>query len=704
MGPASFRVRDSEILMEKDGFRLIFRPLMALAGELSNPLSVELHASTAHVKYPEGKSKLVFEEWGPEAIVVTAEADGLSDNGLLVELRSSFEGFKSLLLFHFTYDPDKYFSESQEPYQYPQLREAEEFEYCAWSYPIHASGFKGLPRNIKVSQLIAEGAGSYAFLLPISNSGARGYVSRFEQGEFSILLNRMVAGAWSRVPLFAFATSSNPYRAVESAYESAFTLTGKHDVFRKNKALPEIFKYLGWCSWNACWRDPTEEKIVATFKSLLEKGITPGFALIDDGWQDEQDMRMKDLEPSVRKFPGGFEDVVAKLKSMGARYVGLWHTLNIHWRGIAKGSQLAERWGKHLIEAEGNLVPKPADSFDLFRDWYSKLREWGFDFVKVDNQSSVGYTYAGKIPVGEAAEVLHKGLEAAAYINSLEVLNCMAQQPENAFSWFRSTIARNCVDYIVPHKKSRNKLHLYFNAYNALFMSQIVWPDWDMFQSHDPWALQQAVARAVSGGPIYLTDEAGKSVAELVKPLAFTDGFLPLPEGPALPTKDILMHDPYNEAVPLKVFTKVSLSDVGVYGVVAAFNITKDDIPVKGSVSPFDAMLPDERYAVFEYFSEELWEKSVSFELNPMGVKLFIFAPCSDWLTLIGLKDIYIMPRGIDYAVVYEDEAFLKLREPGILVAKSKGKVIVEGGEPVQEEPLLKIRCSGQRIRLKLVR
>jgi hypothetical protein len=704
MSPASFRVRESEILMEKDGFKLVFRPLMALAGKLSNPLSTELHANTAYVKYPEGKGRLVFEEWGPESIVVTAEADGLSDDGLIVELRSSFEGFEKLLLFHFAHDPEKYFSESQEPYQYPQLRETEEFEYCAWSYPIHASGFKGLPRNIKVSQLIAEGAGSYAFLLPISNSGARGYVSRFERDEFSILLNRMVAGAWDRVFLFAFATSSNPYRAVESAYESAFTLTGRRDVLRKKKSLPEIFKYLGWCSWNACWRDPTEEKIVATFKSLLENSVTPGFALIDDGWQEEQDMRIKDLEPSVKKFPSGFKEVVDRLKSMGARYVGLWHTLNIHWRGVAKGSRLAEKWGKHLIEAEGNLVPNPADSFDLFRDWYSKLREWGFDFVKVDNQSSVGYMYAGKIPVEEAAEMLHKGLEAAAYINSLEVLNCMAQQPENAFSWFRSAIARNCVDYIVPHKKSRNKLHLYFNAYNALFMSQVVWPDWDMFQSHDPWALQQAVARAVSGGPIYLTDEAGKSVVEIVKPLAFSDGFLPLPDGPALPTKDILMRDPYNEAVPLKVFTKVSLSDVGVYGVVAAFNITKDDMPVKGIITPFDAMLPGEKHVVFEYFSEELREESFSFELNPMSVKLFILAPWSNWLTLIGLKNIYIMPRGIDFAVVYGDEAFLRLREPGILVAKTKGKVMVEGGELMQEEPLLKIRCCEQRIRLKLVR
>ncbi|MCS7104044.1 MAG: hypothetical protein NZ954_00575 [Thermofilaceae archaeon] len=695
-----FKVRGSEVIIERNGFRLVFKPRFSLTGELSDPISIEESVDALRVKYEKGEGRLLLSSFGSDVVGVVAEAEGYSSNGILVELRSRLEGFQQLLLFHFTYDPDKYFAETPEPYQYPQFREAGELEYSPWSFPVHTRSFDGLPSSLKISQFLAKGDKGYVFLLPISDSGARGYMSRVERGEFSILLNRLKEGSWNRTGVFVFSTSIDPYKAVESAYEAAFSLTGKLDALRKNKRLPEVFRYLGWCSWNACWREPTEEKVVTAFRTLLDKGVKPGFTLIDDGWQDEEDTRIRSLNPDPRKFPVGFAATVSKLKEMGSKYVGLWHTLNVHWRGIAKGSELAERWKEHLLEFHEHFAPDPGKSFYIFRDWYSKLRDWRFDFVKVDNQSSVGYTYAGRIPIEAAAKQLHEGLEAAAYVSSLEVLNCMSQQPENVFNWFRSAVARNCIDYIVPHKKSRNKLHLYFNAYNALFMSQVVWPDWDMFQSHDPWALQQAVARATSGGPVYLTDEPGKTVPDIVKPLAFTDGSLPLPDFPALPTEDTLMRDPYNEAVPLKVFTQVSVDGFGTYGLVAAFNINRDDSVVSGAVTPSDALLPEGRYWIYEYFSNELREGSAQFKLNPMDVKLFIIVPRASWLAPIGLREVYIMPRAIEHACVFDDEALLKVKEPGLLFAKTERKVKVDGGEILEEEPLLKVRCLSRVIRL----
>lgn len=694
-----------EILIEKVGFKFVFKPRLALAGEPSDPSSIELIPGAARVRFPEGVGMLHFIEHSAEATVVAAEVDGSSESGLIAELRARLEGFDKLLLYHFTYDPDRYFQEAPEPYKYPQLREAGEFEYCPWSYPIHASGLDGLPRNLKISQMLGKSAGNYIFILPVSNAGARSYLSKFERGEFSVMLHSAASIQWKRALLLVLSVSPSPYRAVEAAYTAAFTLLGKPEALRRRKRLPDVFRYLGWCSWNACWREPTAEKVLAAYKSLLDKGVKAGFALIDDGWQDEETapwpgQRIRRLLPDERKFPAGFAPLLDKLRQLGAKYVGLWHTLNVHWGGVAKDSELARRWREQLIELNNHLVPNPDRTFELFEDWYSELRRWGFDFVKVDNQSFIGYAYMGRIPVEEAARKLHEGLEAAAHINSLDVLNCMAQQPENTFNWPRSTVARNCVDYIVPHRKSRDKLHLYFNAYNALYMSQVVWPDWDMFQSHDPWALQQAVARAVSGGPVYVTDEPGKTVAEIVKPLAFIDGSLPLPDFPALPTEDVLMRDPYNEAVPLKIFTQVTVNGVGTYGIVAAFNIHKEDATVKGCVTPSDALLPQGNYSIYEYFSGELKECEARFELEPMSVKLFIIVPRKSWLEPIGLKDIYIMPRGIDHAYIFEDEAILKLREQGLLIAKLEREVKIEGGEIIEEEPLLKVKCTSRVIRL----
>src|SRR3712207_9520825 len=79
-----------------------------------------------------------------------------------------------------------------------------------------------------------------------------------------------------------------------------------------------------------------------------------------------------------------------------------------------------------------------------------------------------------------------------------------------------------------------------------------------MFQSHDAAAEFHAVARAVSGGPVYFTDEPGKERPELLRRLAFSDGRLLMPDEPAQVTRDLLLNDPSLEAVPLKVFSRVT--------------------------------------------------------------------------------------------------------------------------------------------------
>jgi len=698
---ASLSVRGSEIVLQLAEFKLTFKPRLSIAGELTDPESIELSPGAAVLRFPQGVGWLRFHEAGPDTLVLEAEVEGYSRSGLLAELRGRLEGYERILAYHFTYDPDGYFGEAPEPYPYPQLKEVEEHLYCPWSYPLHLSSLDGLPENLKVSQLLLRGKGRYAFLLPVPNAGARAYASRFRGGDFSVLLHTHSPAAWRRALLLSISASPNPYRAVEAAYEAALRLLGKEGVLRRAKRLPEVFRYLGWCSWNAFWREPTAEKVLSACRTIIEKGIKLGFVLIDDGWQDEEGGRIRSLIPDLRKFPGGFAPVVTELKRMGVRYVGLWHTLNVHWNGVAAGSPLAGRWTALLMEVDGRLVPNPERAFDMFRDWYAELRRWGFDFVKVDNQSFVAYAYRGRVPTEEAARRLHEGLEAAAHIYSLDVLNCMAQQPENAFNWLRSAVARNCVDYIVPHRKSRDKLHLYFNAYNALWMSQLVWPDWDMFQSHDPWALQQAVARAVSGGPVYITDEPGKTVVEVVRPLAFSDGSLPLPDHPALPTEDVLMRDPYNEPVPLKVFTRVTVPGLGVYGIVAAFNVHKGDEVVEGSVAPSDALLPEGSYVVYEYFSGELAHGRTSFRLEPMGVRLYIIAPRATWLAPLGLKSVYVMPRGIEHAHVFDDEAVLQLREPALLVVWTEHDLEVEGGEVVRRGPVVEIACRREEVRIR---
>jgi hypothetical protein len=49
-------------------------------------------------------------------------------------------------------------------------------------------------------------------------------------------------------------------------------------------------------------------------------------------------------------------------------------------------------------------------------------------------------------------------------------------------------------------------------------------PDWDMFHSVHPAAEYHASARAISGGPLYVSDSPGKHNFELLRKLVLPDG------------------------------------------------------------------------------------------------------------------------------------------------------------------------------------
>lgn len=705
------KVRGLNIVFEIRGFSFELEPSLAVGGKLKKPIEIAESTDGFKLKFDDGSGFLRLSEASPDCLKVETEVEeGYSRDGVLAKMRCKATGCRNILLYHFTFDPEKYFGEAEEPYSYPKLRAPGEKEYCAWSYPVHLRDFRGVPKGLKVSQMLMKGDDAYFFLLPVSTEGARGFITEVDDG-FSIMLDREAEGEWSKALLAVFSVCEDPYRAIEKAYEACFETLGKAHVLRRNKTLAEPFRFLGWCSWNSMWLEPSEQAVLKVFEALMESGIKPGFFLIDDGWQDDSKTEsgaraMRSFEPNSKKFPRGFEKLVKSLKAGGVKYVGLWHTLNLHWGGCAKGSRLADEIGNHLIESGGLLIPNPDSSFDLYRKLYNRLRRLGFDFVKVDNQSFVGYGYSSRIPIEEAARKLHEGLEGAAHVNGLEVLNCMAQQPENQFNWLRSTVSRNCVDYIVPHKRSRNKLHLYFNAYNSLWMSQLVWPDWDMFQSHDPWALQQAVARAVSGGPVYITDVAEDIKPEVVKPLAFSDSRLPLPDHPALPTEDSIMRDPYNEPLPLKVFTRITVKGMGIYGVVASFNINRDDEVVEGSVSPSDALLRGERFLAYEYFTGDARllraDEELPLRIEPMGTRLHIFSPLGDDLTAIGLRSIYLMPRGIVSAYPSGKSLLLETYEPGEVLIWSMKPLKAEVNILEKHGNLYCVKSEGTILRVEI--
>ncbi|HYO64204.1 MAG TPA: Sip1-related alpha-galactosidase, partial [Pyrinomonadaceae bacterium] len=220
--------------------------------------------------------------------------------------------------------------------------------------------------------------------------------------------------------------------------------------------------------------------------------------------------------------------------------------------------------------------------------------------------------------------------------------------------------------------------HVYQNAYNAYWLANFAYPDWDMFQSHDPRAEFHAAARAASGGPVYVTDEHGRERAEVLRPLAFSDGRLLMLDEPGQVTRDTLLRDAALEPVPLKVFGRVTRPGTTA-GVVAAFNVNKSAARVTGELRAADVeglVAPGgdatrERVAVYRRSDGRVFVlggaggDSLPVSLAEAGFDFFTLAPVADGVAVFGLLDKYVGAAAVVSVRRAAGAVEVRLREAG---------------------------------------
>ncbi|MBZ5667343.1 MAG: alpha-galactosidase [Acidobacteriia bacterium] len=437
--------------------------------------------------------------------------------------------------------------------------------------------------------------GGYHLLVPLAGDGMVGELSVSDFDQFHVSLSSYDATFTPhRIPLFAYAFGYDPYRLAPSAYTAAFAANPSYGRLRWQKPYPEVFRSLGWCSWNTYYEDVNEEKVLASVRSLRERKIPLGFVLVDEGWRSARDQRLVGYDADRSKFPNGLAGLVRTLHDVyHVPHVGVWHVFQGYWKGVDPNSDIGR---EHNLFAgnDGQYLPDPRGGAgkSFYADWYKFLKSLGVDFVKVDNQgSNPGFTN-GLLPLfssgeGEQQNVQEAALEhlpsKSAHSNEnqcVNVLNCMEMSLENAFNWRYSNVARNSEDYD-PKSLADVKDHVFWNAYNAYWTANFAFPDWDMFETRRDDGEFQAIARAISGGPIYTTDSPGEEHVDHLLPLVLANGKLLMLDEPGMVTPDGLLRDTSLEPVPLKVFGTITRPGLKA-GMVAAFNVNKSAQTVSG--------------------------------------------------------------------------------------------------------------------------
>ncbi|XP_015879309.2 probable galactinol--sucrose galactosyltransferase 5 [Ziziphus jujuba] len=504
------------------------------------------------------------------------------------------------------------------------------FRFKVW-WTTHWVGSNGRDLENETQLVVLEKSDSgrpYVILLPLIEGQFRSCLQPGEDDFVDICVesgSSKVSSAGFRSVLYLHA-GDDPFTLVKDAMKVMRVHLGTFRLLEE-KTPPGIVDKFGWCTWDAFYLTVNPKGVLEGIKRLVEGGCPPGLVLIDDGWQSighdsdpitqegvnqtvageqmpcrllkfEENYKFRDYvspKDSEKKGMAAFiKDLKEEFKSVD--YVYVWHALCGYWGGLrpdvpalpeatvvkptlSPGLELTmEDLAVDKIVSTGvGLVP-PEIVDQMYEGLHSHLESVGIDGVKVDVihlLEMLCENYGGRV---ELAKAYFKALTASVrrhfngngVIASMEHCNDFMFLGTEAISLGRVGDDFWCTD---PSGDPNGTFwlqgcHMVHCAYNSLWMGNFIHPDWDMFQSTHPCAAFHAASRAISGGPIYVSDSVGKHNFDLLKTLVLPDGSILRCEYYALPTRDCLFEDPLHDGK-----TMLKIWNLNKYtGVLGAFN------------------------------------------------------------------------------------------------------------------------------------
>ncbi|KAI3857732.1 hypothetical protein MKW92_041683 [Papaver armeniacum] len=400
-------------------------------------------------------------------------------------------------------------------------------------------------------------------------------------------------------------TGSDPFDTITNAIRTVklhlnYTFRQRHE-----KKLPQIVDYFGWCTWDAFYQDVTQQGVEDGLASLSSGGTPPKFVIIDDGWQSvemDSQKRPDDQDPVYRltgikenkKFQNqenptiGIKSIVDVAKEKyGLKYVYVWHAITGYWGGVRPGAEGMEEygsvlsfpavsegvllnepgWKKDVLAVQGLGLVNPKSVYKFYNELHEYLASAGIDGVKVDVQcilETLGAGLGGRV---ELARQYHQALDASVARNFADngIIACMSHNTDALYCSKQTAVVRASDDFY-PRDPVSHTIHIASVAYNSIFLGEFMQPDWDMFHSFHPAAEYHASARAISGGPVYVSDAPGKHNFEILKKIVLPDGSILRAKLPGRPTKDCLFVDPARDGISLLKIWNIN-KHTGVLGV-----------------------------------------------------------------------------------------------------------------------------------------
>lgn len=502
----------------------------------------------------------------------------------------------------------------------------------------------------------------------------------------------------------------DPYKAVQTAYSDMLIALGTFSLGRCEQ-VPRFADTFGFCTYNAMGSEVTEENLFSAMDMFKDNGISVGFVIADDGWHSHEGNMLAAYTENKRAFPHGLQYTIRKLKEdYGVKQFLCWHTYNGYWQGVKtdafpeldvrteyfnvpqrfRKKETAKTVGKvDTVTGDfypDNIIDQPCgfpqgDLYSFYRSFYAYLASQGVDGSKLDAMAWIEAFSHGK--GGRVVQTVNMvdGLERASreYFDGNHI-NCSSCSNDFFFHTHGVGVTRVSTDYF-PNDTSSYFHHVYSSATVCFWMRPVIFGDWDMFQSGVAGGALHAKVRAVSGGPVYCSDNAETLDAEVILPLISRRGYVGKCTDNAVPTEDCLFFDG-NERKLLKLCNTTPTGYV-----MAVMRLGEGAVTETVTLSEITGLARG-RYAVYSDVRGFMGEKSESDEietsLEPSECEVLTAVPVVNGKALIGLKDKY-NPSGfvlnvsasdgaISATVIDDGDYLLYDRESGEVLTVSAAK------------------------------
>ena len=545
-----------------------------------------------------------------------------------------------------------------------------------WTRPAFADKVEAVPDKT-LSMLMDMGDDCYVHAYPMCDDIYR--TRLVGEGDSARLIATIGCDGHCKVDgvLMAIGAGNDPYKTVHDTMAAGFSAVATPIPLKEERKDIEALNLLGWCTYDAFYREVTHDKIIQKLEEFKAKNIPIKMLLIDSGWfvhngDGTTGNGIVDLRANPEKFPKGLKGLIDEVKSnYGIEKVGIWHGLPVMWQGIEKGSYAWQQTKDFLCELNSGFCFPSLEcekAFGFYNYWHTYLKGEGIDFIKVDLQGEVSMYSHGIKNVNQALKAVHAGFEASAALHfGGDVINCMGMPQENVQSRLMTGVARNSDDFF-PNKENGFCEHFLQNGYNSVYHGQIYFCDFDMWWTKHESAHQSAILRAVSGGPVYVSDQIGNTLPDELMRLADSKGVLYRCDQNGTICRDNLFSDPSKDGTLAKMF---NLS--GDCGLVAAFNTDLEGKAVSGHIKAADVEgIDGDEFLCYlsnsNTFKLVKKDEQIALTLNKNEGELAVFAPIKEGFAALGLTEKYVSPA----TVIFSEPRFALISEGGSFAFYSK--------------------------------